>query len=285
MLQNLRDQTQKEAEEVVQTKWPEKILRLNKLLERDEFQELSKDDIEKVGELPPLAEILRQTQQGNGTIQQQSAPKKRKVDQSQQASQSARRPTKEEASGPCGSVDWSKFEGGKDGPGPDIPSNKVSTPRHHPYTRENRIGLTCLLVTYFSFLTQCIIEMMNMLRHEVKEAVSALGTVKMWIQLMVPRIEDGNNFGVEVQEEIISEVSRIEDASFQVCAYISFFFWMRKRERNPCLNLFCFFPRYWRICQNILRQEVNWSKNTSNIPPLVITGRLFSSMMKWRSST
>lgn len=34
--------------------------------------------------------------------------------------------------------------------------------------------------------------------------------VRMWIQFNVPRIEDGNNFGVSIQEEILAEVSGIE---------------------------------------------------------------------------
>eukprot|EP01138_Halocafeteria_seosinensis_P009335 gb/GECG01009540.1/.p1 GENE.gb/GECG01009540.1/~~gb/GECG01009540.1/.p1 ORF type:complete len:274 (+),score=48.85 gb/GECG01009540.1/:1-822(+) len=206
LLKNLRDQTSKDAEEVVHTKWPEKIMRLNKLLERQEFLELSKQDIERVGQLPDLAAKVLNESSSNGTStsnatgsspSRRSSSKKRKVvsqDEGEEDGGTTRRPTKEEASGPFGSVDWSKFEGGKDGPGPDIPSNKR------------------------------IIEMMDMLRHEVKEAVSALGTVKMWIQLLVPRIEDGNNFGVEVQEEIISEVSRIEDSSFQVLESLSKYF-------------------------------------------------------------
>ena len=34
--------------------------------------------------------------------------------------------------------------------------------------------------------------------------------VRMWIQFNVPRIEDGNNFGVSIQEDVLSEVSGIE---------------------------------------------------------------------------
>jgi hypothetical protein len=35
-----------------------------------------------------------------------------------------------------------------------------------------------------------------------------LTSVKIWIQLNIPRIEDGNNFGVGVQEESINEIAR-----------------------------------------------------------------------------
>ncbi|VDL88946.1 unnamed protein product [Schistocephalus solidus] len=34
--------------------------------------------------------------------------------------------------------------------------------------------------------------------------------VRLWVQFNVPRIEDGNNFGVSIQEEVLSEASGIE---------------------------------------------------------------------------
>uniref|UniRef100_A0A2K5QBS9 Proteasome activator PA28 C-terminal domain-containing protein n=1 Tax=Cebus imitator TaxID=2715852 RepID=A0A2K5QBS9_CEBIM len=35
-------------------------------------------------------------------------------------------------------------------------------------------------------------------------------TVKMWVQLLIPRIEDGNNFGVSIQEETVTELRTVE---------------------------------------------------------------------------
>lgn len=34
--------------------------------------------------------------------------------------------------------------------------------------------------------------------------------VRLWIQFNVPKIEDGNNFGVGIQEEVLSETSGVE---------------------------------------------------------------------------
>ncbi|CAH8461231.1 unnamed protein product [Dicrocoelium dendriticum] len=34
--------------------------------------------------------------------------------------------------------------------------------------------------------------------------------VRLWVQYNIPRIEDGNNFGVGIQEEVLSEASSIE---------------------------------------------------------------------------
>ena len=41
-----------------------------------------------------------------------------------------------------------------------------------------------------------------------------INTVKIWIQLNIPRIEDGNNFGVSIQEETVNELGRAEDVGF-----------------------------------------------------------------------
>lgn len=49
-----------------------------------------------------------------------------------------------------------------------------------------------------------------------------VGTVKLWIQLNIPRIEDGNNFGVAIQEEAIQELGRVEDAAFGLCDGIKY---------------------------------------------------------------
>ncbi len=41
-----------------------------------------------------------------------------------------------------------------------------------------------------------------------------IATLKVWIQLQIPRIEDGGNFGVGVQEDIVQELHRAEESSF-----------------------------------------------------------------------
>jgi len=61
---------------------------------------------------------------------------------------------------------------------------------------------------------QKLIETMDTLKLEIKSAVEMVAIVKIWIQLMIPRIEDGNNFGVGVQEECLGELGRVEDQGF-----------------------------------------------------------------------
>ena len=65
-----------------------------------------------------------------------------------------------------------------------------------------------------------------------------LGTVKIWIQLNIPRIEDGNNFGVSIQEETVSELSRAEDSGFAVLESMAKYYVMRAKLVSRVCFLF-----------------------------------------------
>jgi len=60
-------------------------------------------------------------------------------------------------------------------------------------------------------VNQVVKEFLSVLKREFLECIDMFNTVKMWIQLNIPRIEDGNNFGVGIQEEAIAELTRAED--------------------------------------------------------------------------
>ena len=68
-------------------------------------------------------------------------------------------------------------------------------------------------------------ELVTFVKQEVGELIEMVGSIKLWVQLNIPQIQDGNNFGVGVQEETIQELSRVEDATFSlyesVCKYYS----------------------------------------------------------------
>eukprot|EP00164_Ancoracysta_twista_P001834 GFYU01002411.1.p1 GENE.GFYU01002411.1~~GFYU01002411.1.p1 ORF type:complete len:276 (+),score=76.99 GFYU01002411.1:83-910(+) len=61
-----------------------------------------------------------------------------------------------------------------------------------------------------------MLELMDVMKAEVLEMVEIIGVVKVWVQLNIPRIEDGNNFGVSIQEETVNELGRAEDSGFTV---------------------------------------------------------------------
>jgi hypothetical protein len=54
-------------------------------------------------------------------------------------------------------------------------------------------------VLSLSLSSQLITEILDMLKKELLIFLEYLNVVKLWIQLNVPRIEDGNNFGVGIQ--------------------------------------------------------------------------------------
>ncbi|EDO29241.1 predicted protein, partial [Nematostella vectensis] len=57
---------------------------------------------------------------------------------------------------------------------------------------------------------QFVQDIIELLKPKIQTLMEKCNLVKMWIQLLIPRIEDGNNFGVSIQEEALSEVQRIE---------------------------------------------------------------------------
>jgi len=55
-----------------------------------------------------------------------------------------------------------------------------------------------------------IVKMMDMIKPQIVELLEATGTLRVWVVLLIPKIEDGNNFGVEVQEETLGELRVFE---------------------------------------------------------------------------
>ncbi len=56
-----------------------------------------------------------------------------------------------------------------------------------------------------------IADVAKKLKAESRHMLKFIVNVKMWVQMNIPKIEDGNNFGVQVQETMIEEVSQAED--------------------------------------------------------------------------
>ncbi|UKK01563.2 subunit of proteaseome activator complex [Theileria orientalis] len=57
---------------------------------------------------------------------------------------------------------------------------------------------------------------LEQIKLEASELIEIITNIKLWIQLNIPRIEDGNNFGVGIQEEVIQELTRVEDTAFNL---------------------------------------------------------------------
>ena len=72
------------------------------------------------------------------------------------------------------------------------------------------------------------------LTNEVISAMELLRKVKTWIPLRIPKIETGNNFGVEVLEECLAELYRVETAGFAVLESTSDYHRRRARLSYKC---------------------------------------------------
>ena len=54
-----------------------------------------------------------------------------------------------------------------------------------------------------------IVVLLKHLKPEIKDAIEQLNLVTTWLLLQIPRIEDGNNFGVAVQEKVFELVTSL----------------------------------------------------------------------------
>lgn len=52
--------------------------------------------------------------------------------------------------------------------------------------------------------------LIDIVKPSVIQLVEDANMLKMWISFLIPRIEDGNNFGVSIQEETLAEVRVVE---------------------------------------------------------------------------
>ncbi|XP_051970423.1 proteasome activator complex subunit 1-like [Xyrauchen texanus] len=68
-------------------------------------------------------------------------------------------------------------------------------------------------------------KLIKQIKPEIHTVQECLNTVLMWIQLQVPKIEDGNNFGVAVQEKVFELLTntrtKIEGFQTQISKYYS----------------------------------------------------------------
>ncbi|XP_042366734.1 proteasome activator complex subunit 1 [Plectropomus leopardus] len=67
--------------------------------------------------------------------------------------------------------------------------------------------------------------LLQLVKPEIQTLKEKLNTVSMWVQLQIPKIEDGNNFGVAVQEKVFELLTntrtRIETFQTQMAKYFN----------------------------------------------------------------
>lgn len=67
--------------------------------------------------------------------------------------------------------------------------------------------------------------LLQVVKPEIQTLKEKLNTVSMWVQLQIPKIEDGNNFGVAVQEKVFELLTntrtKIEGFQTQIAKYFN----------------------------------------------------------------
>jgi len=55
-----------------------------------------------------------------------------------------------------------------------------------------------------------VVELIAIVKPLIRQLVEDANLLKMWILFLIPRIEDGNNFGVSIQEDTLGEIRTVE---------------------------------------------------------------------------
>ncbi|KAF5368605.1 hypothetical protein D9758_002318 [Tetrapyrgos nigripes] len=58
--------------------------------------------------------------------------------------------------------------------------------------------------------------MHDVVKKECEELASNIDKVKLWLTINLPKIEDGDNFGVQVQEEVLGELHRAQESAYNL---------------------------------------------------------------------
>ncbi|KAL4252495.1 PA28 family protein [Abortiporus biennis] len=63
---------------------------------------------------------------------------------------------------------------------------------------------------------QHVIQVHETVKRECEQLAEYCDKVKLWINLAMPKIEDGDNFGVQIQEEVLSELHRSQESAYNI---------------------------------------------------------------------
>lgn len=74
-----------------------------------------------------------------------------------------------------------------------------------------------------------ICELIKVVKPVIRKLVEDSNLLKMWISFMIPKIEDGNNFGVSIQEDTLAEIQSVESEAAAFFDQISRYFISRAK--------------------------------------------------------
>ncbi|CAL4122344.1 unnamed protein product [Meganyctiphanes norvegica] len=74
-----------------------------------------------------------------------------------------------------------------------------------------------------------ITEMVDIIKPLIRTLVEEANLLKMWVSFLIPKIEDGNNFGVSIQEETLGEIRTVESEAAAFFDQISRYYMTRAK--------------------------------------------------------
>ncbi|XP_066993665.1 proteasome activator complex subunit 3 isoform X2 [Anabrus simplex] len=72
-------------------------------------------------------------------------------------------------------------------------------------------------------------ELVHVVKPHIRQLIEDTNLLKMWITFMIPKIEDGNNFGVSIQEDTLAEIQSVESEAASFYDQISRYFLSRAK--------------------------------------------------------
>lgn len=110
------------------------------------------------------------------------------------------------------------------------------TDSEEPAAKRARVDLSSVSGTKVMALpngrVQCntpICDLIKVVKPVIRALVEDSNLLKMWISFMIPKIEDGNNFGVSIQEDTLAEIQSVETEAAAFFDQISRYFVSRAK--------------------------------------------------------
>ncbi|KAL5238867.1 hypothetical protein ACI65C_006277 [Semiaphis heraclei] len=83
-----------------------------------------------------------------------------------------------------------------------------------------------------------IVDITKIIKTNVKQLAEDTNALKMWVLLLIPKIEDGNNFGVSVQEVTLAKIQQFEKEATNYLEKISRY----HASRGKLITKVCKYP-------------------------------------------
>lgn len=104
-----------------------------------------------------------------------------------------------------------------------------------------------------------ICELIKVVKPVIRKLVEDSNLLKMWISFMIPKIEDGNNFGVSIQEDTLAEIQSVETEAAAFFDQISRYFISRAKVVSKVAK-YPHIEDYRRAVQVKIKKKKNCSK-------------------------